>query len=67
MAQARDILPGDADGAAGRFDQSEDGAADGGLSATGFADQAERFPSPIEKLTPSTASTGSDARPRNRP
>src|ERR1700710_1187848 len=43
VAQARDILAGDADGAAGRLDQPQDGAADGGLSATGFADEAERF------------------------
>ena len=38
-----DVLPGDADRAVGRLDQAQDGAADGGFSATGLADQAKRL------------------------
>src|SRR5207247_2702174 len=38
-----EILPAIGDIAAGGGDEAEDGSADGGLAAAGFADQAEGF------------------------
>ena len=43
FSQTRDVVSIDLDGAVGRLDQPQNGAADGRFATTGFADQAERL------------------------
>ena len=41
--EASEILPFEPDLAGGRFDEPDGGASEGGLAATAFADEADRF------------------------
>ena len=52
-----DVDAVETDGAVGRLLEPEHGAADGGLAAAGFADQAERLAGAIVNDTSSTACT----------